>query len=183
MCSCRANGSEWTIPTSSRSRCTTASSSISRSGCCSSFAEVSLPQRIRWVSAARAGPRCRAPFIAVLEKNPIWDVPKSIQEEMAREGQIVRSKVPPGPDNPHYDYWIGLSAPGYGLHGTISPESVYHFQNLGCIRLHPDAVAALFPQLRAGMTVKIIYVLVLFVVLGVCFFFVVLPVSFFRVSL
>src|SRR3569833_912849 len=81
---------------------------------------------------------------------------------MAREGQIVRSKVPPGPDNPLGEYWIGLSAPGYGLHGTISPESVYHFQNHGCIRLHPDAVAALFPQLRAGMTVKIIYVPVLF---------------------
>ena len=72
---------------------------------------------------------------------------------MAREGQSVRSIGPPGPDYPLGEYWIGLSAPGYGLHGTISPESGYHFQNHGCIRLHPDAVAALFPQLRAGMTV------------------------------
>lgn len=95
--------------------------------------------------------------VSLLERNPTWEVPKSIQDEMAREGEIVRTKVPPGPDNPLGEYWIGLSAPGYGLHGTIAPESVYHFQSHGCIRLHPDDVAALFPQVARGMTVKIIY--------------------------
>ncbi len=38
--------------------------------------------------------------IAVKEENPVWDVPKSIQEEMRREGKDVQTCVPPGPDNP-----------------------------------------------------------------------------------
>lgn len=99
--------------------------------------------------------------IVRLEKNPVWVVPKSIQEEMARESQIVEDRVPPGPGNPLGVFWMGLNAPGYGIHGTIAPESVYHFQTHGCIRLHPDDIAQLFPQVSQGLTVKLIYVPVL----------------------
>lgn len=99
--------------------------------------------------------------IAILKTNPIWLVPKSIREEMAREGEIVKSKVRPGPDNPLGEHWIGLDAPGYGIHGTIAPASVYHFQSHGCIRLHHDDIEQLFPRVGEGLVVKIIYVPVL----------------------
>jgi len=99
--------------------------------------------------------------ITSLEKNPVWLVPKSIQDEMARERQIVISKVSPGPDNPLGKFWIGLDAPGYGIHGTIAPSSVYHFQSHGCIRLHPDDIAQLFPRLSKGLIVKLVYAPVL----------------------
>ena len=78
-------------------------------------------------------------------------VPASIQEEMRRESKVVLTKVPPGPDNPLGKYWIGLSLPGYGIHSTNAPASVYHFQSHGCIRLQPGNAEKLFPEIRIGM--------------------------------
>jgi len=89
--------------------------------------------------------------------NKTWLVPKSIQEEMRREGKVVKTSVPPGPDNPLGKYWIGLSLPGIGIHGTIAPASIYHFQSHGCIRLHPDDVEALFMQITPDTSGSIIY--------------------------
>lgn len=101
-------------------------------------------------------------FTAVnLQENKTWYVPKSIQEEMQREGKAVQTQVPPGPDNPLGKHWIGLSLPGIGIHGTIAPASVYHFQSHGCIRLHPDDIAALFQQVSKDQPGKIIYAPVL----------------------
>ena len=89
--------------------------------------------------------------------NKAWRVPKSIQEEMRREGQIVKTEVPPGPDNPLGKHWLGLSLTSIGIHGTIAPASIYHFQSHGCIRLHPDDIEALFAQIERGATGSIIY--------------------------
>lgn len=86
-----------------------------------------------------------------------WRVPKSIQEEMRREGQIVKTEVPPGPDNPLGKHWLGLSLTSIGVHGTIAPASIYHFQSHGCIRLHSDDIEALFAQIERGATGSIIY--------------------------
>ena len=91
------------------------------------------------------------------EESKTWKVPQSIQEEMRREGKVVCEEVPPGPDNPLGAHWLGLSLPGYGIHGTIAPASVYHFQRHGCIRLHPDDIAALFAQVTIGMPGRLIY--------------------------
>lgn len=98
-----------------------------------------------------------------LQENKTWYVPKSIQEEMRREGEIVLTQVPPGPENPLGKHWIGLSLPGIGIHGTIASASIYHFLSHGCIRLHPDDVAALFRQVRKQLPGKTIYVPVLMV--------------------
>lgn len=95
--------------------------------------------------------------IAVKEENPVWDVPKSIQEEMECEGQAVKTRVPPGPDNPLGKHWLGLTVGGYGIHGTIAPTSIYQFLTHGCIRLHPDDIAELFGQVERGTPVLLIY--------------------------
>ena len=92
------------------------------------------------------------------EANKAWRVPKSIQEEMRREGQVAKTEVPPGPDNPLGKHWLGLSLTSIGIHGTIAPASIYHFQSHGCIRLHPDDIEALFAQIERGATGSIIYV-------------------------
>jgi lipoprotein-anchoring transpeptidase ErfK/SrfK len=51
----------------------------------------------------------------------------------------VKSKKPftirPGPNNPVGSYWIGLSAEGYGLHGTPNPSKVSKAESHGCVRL------------------------------------------------
>jgi L,D-transpeptidase ErfK/SrfK len=96
-----------------------------------------------------------------LETDKTWIVPRSIQEEMRRRGEPVRTSVPPGPDNPLGRHWIGLAGSSCGIHGTLAPESVYRFQSHGCIRLHPDDVAALFAQVQVGTRVRLEYVPVL----------------------
>lgn len=138
---------------------------------------INLPQRMlfffqegKLVSAYPVGlgrpswPTVQGSFHAAkLVKSPVWLVPKSIQAEMAREQQIVKSHVPPGPDNPLGEFWIGLDAPGYGIHGTIAPASIYHFRSHGCIRLHPDDIAQLFTQVSKGLSVELVYSPVLMV--------------------
>lgn len=86
-----------------------------------------------------------------------WIVPPSIQAEMAVKGQEVRERVPPGPDNPLGRHWMGLAPGNWGIHSTIAPASVYHFQSHGCIRLHPDDAADLFERIAVGEPVEILY--------------------------
>ena len=51
----------------------------------------------------------------------------------------VKSKeaftIKPGPNNPVGSYWIGLSAEGYGIHGTPNPSKVSKSESHGCVRL------------------------------------------------
>lgn len=86
-----------------------------------------------------------------------WFVPPSIQEEMRREGKPVLTIVPPGPANPLGRHWIALSLPGIGIHGTNAPETVYGFRSHGCVRMHPDDVAALFAAVLPGDRGRIVY--------------------------
>jgi L,D-transpeptidase ErfK/SrfK len=90
-------------------------------------------------------------------KNPTWNVPISIQEEMWNQGKEVIEKVPPGPQNPLGKYFLGTSADGVGIHATNRPWSIGNFVSHGCIRMLPDEIAQLFPQVEVGTLVKIIY--------------------------
>jgi lipoprotein-anchoring transpeptidase ErfK/SrfK len=51
----------------------------------------------------------------------------------------VHSRKPftirPGPNNPVGVIWINLSADGYGIHGTPSPQNISKGQSHGCVRL------------------------------------------------
>ncbi|HKH03504.1 MAG TPA: L,D-transpeptidase family protein [Bradyrhizobium sp.] len=51
----------------------------------------------------------------------------------------VKSRKPftiaPGPNNPAGSFWIGLSAEGYGIHGTSNPSQISKSESHGCIRL------------------------------------------------
>jgi L,D-transpeptidase ErfK/SrfK len=91
------------------------------------------------------------------ETDPVWDVPASIQREMAQQGKPVITRMEPSPLNPLGRYWIGLSLPGLGIHGTNAPSSIYAFASHGCVRMHPDDVASLFERVEVGMTGMIVY--------------------------
>lgn len=43
--------------------------------------------------------------------------------------------LPPGPNGPVGNAWIGLSKPTYGIHGTPEPSQIGISQSVGCIRL------------------------------------------------
>ena len=53
------------------------------------------------------------------------------------EAQAIGRKlmIQPGPNNPVGVAWISLDRPGYGLHGTPSPEQVGRTESHGCFRL------------------------------------------------
>jgi L,D-transpeptidase ErfK/SrfK len=106
------------------------------------------------------------PFtVTAKQSDKVWNVPRSIREEMQRERKAVKSRVPPGPDNPLGKHWLGLSIPGIGIHSTIAPSSVFHFQSHGCIRMHADDIAWLFERVSVGTPGWIIYQPVLLAVL------------------
>jgi len=64
--------------------------------------------------------------------------------------------VPPGPDNPLGTRWMGLDAPGVGIHGTDEPASIGYSASHGCIRMQVPDAEWLFDQVRVGTTVFIV---------------------------
>ncbi len=67
--------------------------------------------------------------IVVKWKNPWWYPPT--QDSWAKG----LKPVPPGPDNPLGTRWMGISAPGVGIHGTDAPSSIGYSLSHGCIRM------------------------------------------------
>ncbi len=90
-------------------------------------------------------------------ENPTWNVPPSIQAEMEEQGLEVKTKVPPGPKNPLGKYFMLTSAEGVGIHATNRPWSVGSFVSHGCMRMLPSEISKLFPQVKVGTPLKIIY--------------------------
>ena len=89
-------------------------------------------------------------------RDPVWHVPPSIQREMRQKGQTVKERVPAGPDNPLGKFWLQLSLPGYGIHGTNAPWSVGRFSTHGCVRLRPKDIEWLYKNIPDGTTVDIV---------------------------
>jgi len=91
--------------------------------------------------------------IANMIENPVWTMPATLREENPE----LPAVIPPGPDNPLGSHWIGLSQPGYGIHGTNRPYGIGRQVSHGCIRLYPSGIQDLVNRVARGMTVKVIY--------------------------
>ena len=63
--------------------------------------------------------------------------------------------LPPGPNNPVGVAWMGLDKPGYGIHGTPSPEQVGRTESHGCFRLANWDAEHLLKLAWVGMPVLI----------------------------
>jgi lipoprotein-anchoring transpeptidase ErfK/SrfK len=87
--------------------------------------------------------------IQVKWRNPWWYPPNS---RWAR-GQ---KPIPPGPNNPLGTRWMGLSAPGVGIHGTPNPASIGYSVSHGCIRMYISDAEWLFNAVDIGTTVFIV---------------------------
>jgi len=64
--------------------------------------------------------------------------------------------VPPGKGNPVGTRWLGLSAKGYGIHGTNAPASIGRNASHGCIRMRNRDVEELFEMVAVGDTVELV---------------------------
>jgi len=89
-------------------------------------------------------------------KDPSWRPPESIRREHAAEGDPLPVVVPPGPDNPLGRYAMRLGIPGYLIHSTNKGFGVGMRVSHGCIRMAPEDIEKLFPQIPVGTPVRIV---------------------------
>ena len=88
--------------------------------------------------------------IVVKERNPWWYPPT--YDSWAKG----LKPVPPGPDNPLGTRWMGLDAPGVGIHGTDEPASIGYSESHGCIRMQVPDAEWLFDHVDVGTTVYVV---------------------------
>ena len=91
-------------------------------------------------------------------RNPPWYPPESVRKEHADRGEPLPKVVPAGPDNPLGAFAMRLAIPSgsYLIHGTNDPRAVGMPVTHGCIRMYPEDIAALFPLVPVGTTVRLI---------------------------
>jgi L,D-transpeptidase ErfK/SrfK len=94
--------------------------------------------------------------VVAKKKDPSWRPPASILKEHAEAGDPLPAVVPAGPDNPLGRYKMTLGIPGYLIHSTNKPLGVGMRVSHGCIRMLPEDIEKLFPQIPVGTKVRII---------------------------
>jgi hypothetical protein len=87
--------------------------------------------------------------IAVMWRNPWWYPPDSSWAAGAEP-------IPPGPGNPLGTRWMGLTAPGVGIHGTPDAASIGYSASHGCIRMRIPEAEWLFAHVSIGTPVFIV---------------------------
>ncbi|HKF15430.1 MAG TPA: L,D-transpeptidase [Gaiellaceae bacterium] len=87
--------------------------------------------------------------IVTMQRHPWWYPPDSDWAE-------GEEPIPPGPGNPLGTRWMGLSAPGVGIHGTPDAASIGYSASHGCIRMRIPEAEWLFSHVRVGTPVFIV---------------------------
>lgn len=65
--------------------------------------------------------------------------------------------VPPeSPQNVLGSRWLGFDIQGYGIHGTIEPETIGQQVTAGCIRMRNEEVEELYDILPRGVPVEVV---------------------------
>jgi len=95
--------------------------------------------------------------VAVIAPNPNYTFDPAIFTD-SPEAQAIghRLVLPPGPNNPVGVAWIGLDRPGYGMHGTPSPEQIGRTESHGCFRLANWDAEYLLKLVWIGMPVYVV---------------------------
>jgi L,D-transpeptidase ErfK/SrfK len=91
-------------------------------------------------------------------RNPAWYPPDSVRREHEEDGRPPLPRVvPPGPANPLGAYAMRLSVPGYLIHGTNKPDGIGMRVTHGCIRMYPEDIQWLFPQVSVQTPVQLVH--------------------------
>lgn len=94
--------------------------------------------------------------VAVAVANPNYRFDPAIFPESEEGRRLGRSLIiPSGANNPVGVAWIGLDKPGYGIHGTPSPEAVGRTESHGCFRLANWNAEYLLKLVWVGMPVYV----------------------------
>lgn len=95
--------------------------------------------------------------VTVIIQDPNYTVDPALFPE-SEELQSLGHKLilPPGPNNPVGVAWMGLDKPGYGMHGTPSPQQVGRTESHGCFRLANWDAEYLSHLVWVGMPVEVV---------------------------
>jgi lipoprotein-anchoring transpeptidase ErfK/SrfK len=94
--------------------------------------------------------------VVVVIENPDYTFDPAVFPESPAAQAIGRKLIlPAGPNNPVGVAWIGLDKPGYGMHGTPSPEQVGRTESHGCFRLANWDATYLLKLAWVGMPVEV----------------------------
>lgn len=78
---------------------------------------------------------------------------KLINPTWYKAGAIIKSGQP---ENELGSRWLGISVKGYGIHGTIHPETLGGQITAGCVRMKNEDVEELYSYLVRGSEVTIV---------------------------
>jgi lipoprotein-anchoring transpeptidase ErfK/SrfK/outer membrane biosynthesis protein TonB len=81
--------------------------------------------------------------------------PALFADDAKAEGITKKMVLPPGPRNPVGTAWVGLSLPGYGIHGTPAPEMISATQSHGCFRLANWNADKVLKMVKVGTPVDV----------------------------
>jgi lipoprotein-anchoring transpeptidase ErfK/SrfK len=94
--------------------------------------------------------------LGVFAPNPNYTWDPANFPESARAQEIGRRLIlPPGPNNPVGRYWLSLSRPGFGIHGTPHPETIGRAESHGCFRMTNWDIETLASLARPGLPVHV----------------------------
>jgi lipoprotein-anchoring transpeptidase ErfK/SrfK len=94
--------------------------------------------------------------VKVVDPNPDYTFDPALFADAAKaEGITHKIVLPPGPRNPVGATWVGLSLPGYGIHGTPDPENISRTQSHGCFRLANWNAEKVLKMVRVGTPVDV----------------------------
>jgi len=88
----------------------------------------------------------------------LWRVANHLENPDWTDPRTGKKWHPDDPANPIGEYWIGLEGiegecvgqVGYGIHGTIEPETIGQDVSMGCVRLAADDIAFVYKLLLPG---------------------------------
>ena len=94
--------------------------------------------------------------VATFAPNPNYTFDPANFPESSKAREIGRKLIiPPGPKNPVGVYWMSLSAPGFGIHGTPHPETIGRRESHGCFRLTNWDILTLAQMVTVGTPVSV----------------------------
>ncbi len=94
--------------------------------------------------------------VKVVDPNPDYTFDPALFADAAKEEGITHKlMIPPGPRNPVGTTWVGLSLPGYGIHGTPEPENISRTQSHGCFRLANWNAEKVLKMVKVGTPVDV----------------------------
>lgn len=117
-------------------------------------------QELKSYSVAIGRPGWETPVgefeVVRMVKYPVWVFPEIIDPQTGKIHASAGSVVPPGPENPLGERWIGFTTSGrsaIGFHGTPNPESIGQAASHGCVRMYNPDVRELFDLIQLGTPV------------------------------